>query len=141
MYSQDRNVLRMQYYRVWEKHRNGQPLEPLESLLVDIITMHPEYHQIIEALSQNENDSNTQAEDQHNPFLHMGLHIALIEQIQTNRPAGIASIYSKLLNKHQDEHLVQHLMIDCLAEALWQAQHSPTGPDEQLYRECLKKLQ
>jgi len=140
MYSQDREQLRLQYYRAWEKHRNGQVLEPLESLLVDIILMHPEYHQTIEALSQNEN-GDPAPEDQHNPFLHMGLHIALIEQVQTDRPAGIAPVYSKLLNKHQDEHLVQHLMLDCLAEALWQAQHSPAGPDEKLYKECLEKLQ
>ncbi len=140
MYSQDREQLRMHYYRVWEKHRNGQILEPLEGLLADIILMHPEYHQTIEALTQDENHDSA-AEDTHNPFLHMGLHIALIEQVQTNRPAGIASIYNKLLNKHQDEHLVQHLMIDCLAEALWQAQHSPAGPDEDHYKECLEKLQ
>lgn len=140
MYSQDRNQLRMQYYRVWEKHRNGQLLEPLESLLVDIILMHPEYHQTIEVLALDENNDPA-PEEQHNPFLHMGLHIALIEQVQTNRPAGIASVYNRLLNKHQDEHLVQHLMIDCLAEALWQAQHSPAGPDEDQYKECLEKLQ
>ncbi|HED17533.1 MAG TPA: DUF1841 family protein [Gammaproteobacteria bacterium] len=140
MVSQDQEQLRMQYYRAWEKHRSGEVLEPLESLLADIIVMHPEYHQTIEALGQEEDDSTT-ATDQHNPFLHMGLHIALLEQVQTNRPDGIAAIYNKLLNKHQNEHLVQHLMIDCLAEALWQGQHSPGGPDENQYKECLEKLQ
>jgi len=140
MYSQDREQLRMQYYRAWEKHRNGQLLEPLESLLADIILMHPEYHQTIESLAQDDNNSDA-AQDPHNPFLHMGLHIALLEQVQTNRPDGIASVYNKLLNKHQDEHLVQHLLIDCLAEALWQGQHSPGGPDENQYMECLEKLQ
>jgi len=140
MYSQDREQLRMQYYRVWEKHRTGQVLDPMESLLADIITKHPEYHQTIETLTQDENDDSA-TEDQHNPFLHMGLHIALLEQVQTNRPDGIASVYNRLLNKHQDEHLVQHLMIDCLAEALWQGQRSTGGPDENQYIECLGKLQ
>jgi len=140
MYSQDREQLRMQYYRAWEKHSTGQVLDPMESLLADIIIKHPEYHQTIEALSQEENDSSA-AEGQHNPFLHMGLHIALLEQVQTNRPDGVASVYNKLLNKHQDEHLVQHLMIDCLAEALWQGQHKTGGPDENIYIECLGKLQ
>jgi len=140
MYSQDQKQLRMQYFRVWEKHRSGQVLEPLESLLADIILMHPEYHQTIEALGQEE-DGSASATDQHNPFLHMGLHIALLEQVQTNRPDGIASVYNNLLSKHQDEHLVQHLMIDCLAEALWQGQHSHGGPDENQYIECLEKLQ
>ncbi len=139
MYSQDRNQLRMQYYRIWEKYQNGQVLEPLEKLLLDIMLMHPEYHQVIEALGL-EQQSDADIEEQHNPFLHMGLHIALIEQIQTNRPDGIASVYSKLLNRHQDEHMVQHLMIDCLAEALWQGQHNPAGPDEVQYLECLEKL-
>jgi len=140
MYSQDQEQLRMQYYRAWEKHRSGQVLEPLESLLADIILMHPEYHQTIEALGQDINDRPPE-DDQRNPFLHMGLHIALLEQVQTNRPDGISSVYNKLLNKHQDEHQVQHLMIDCLAEALWQGQHNPGGPDEKQYIECLGKLQ
>ncbi len=140
MYSQDREQLRMQYYRAWEKHRTGQVLDPMEGLLADIIAKHPEYHQTIEALAQDENNDST-AEGQHNPFLHMGLHIALLEQVQTNRPDGIASVYNRLLNKHQDEHLVQHLMIDCLAEALWQGQRSTGGPDENQYIECLGKLQ
>jgi hypothetical protein len=31
-------------------------------------------------------------------------------------------------------------MMECLGEALWQAQHDKTVPDEAKYLECLKKI-
>jgi hypothetical protein len=31
-------------------------------------------------------------------------------------------------------------MMDCLAEALWQAQRNGTLPDQQAYTDCLQRL-
>ncbi len=75
-----------------------------------------------------------------NPFLHMGMHITIKEQVSVDRPAGIKTVYQKLLSKTGSEVEAEHLMLDCLGEALWLAQRNNTMPDEMQYLSCLKKL-
>ncbi|WP_204318325.1 DUF1841 family protein [Serratia marcescens] len=41
-----------------------------------------------------------------NPFLHMGLHLAVREQVATDRPQGIRTVYTKLIEKYQDPMVV-----------------------------------
>lgn len=73
--------------------------------------------------------------------MHIGLHLAIIEQVQTNRPIGINTTYHQLLSKYNnDEHKVHHLMIDYLAEEMWLSQKYNTLPDEQNYLTKLQEL-
>lgn len=137
--SADRQQLRQYYFDIWQKHLNREVLQPLEVLIAQVLAKHPEYH-------QHFNDPDSLSKDftpemgESNPFLHMGLHLALEEQIQTNRPEGIIAIYQRLLKKYQDMHQAEHAMIECLAEAIWVAQRNHSAPDEAAYLECLKKL-
>ena len=75
-----------------------------------------------------------------NPFLHMGLHLGIREQVSTNRPAGIAAVYHALAASKGDVHVAEHEMIECLAETLWEAQSLNQPPDEQKYLERLQRL-
>ena len=76
-----------------------------------------------------------------NPFLHMGLHIALIEQLQTDRPAGIRELYQRLLvQEFQDTHRVEHAIMECLAKALARAGENAAPPDEIAYLESVQRL-
>ena len=75
-----------------------------------------------------------------NPFLHMGLHLGLREQLQTNRPAGIQIIYKNLQQKLENQHTVEHQMMECLAQCLWEAQRNQSAPNEELYLEKLQHL-
>ena len=77
---------------------------------------------------------------QTNPFLHMGMHLAIREQLATNRPAGITETFGLLMARVQDAHAVEHRMMECLGEALWQAQRSGQEPDEARYLACLRQL-
>ena len=126
------------YAEAWQKARGGQPLSPLEAQIAGVIEQHPEYHQDIADLDADR-DYPPEA-GQTNPFLHMGLHLSLREQIATDRPAGIAAIYAGLLARDGDPHAVEHRMIDCLAETLWQAQRDGGLPDEGRYLERLRRL-
>lgn len=132
----DRENMRKVFFDVWEKHQKKELLEPLEAHILSIIINHPEYH---EFLTRPENLEQDHFQEQ-NPFLHMSLHLALKEQITTDRPAGIKAIYSKLCVHLQDPHLVEHKMMDCLATILWDAQMSGKMPDEKKYLEKLLKL-
>jgi len=140
IFSQNRDELRQFYISSWEKYRNKQPLEALESQIGEVVALHPEYHAFLEK------GENALAKDfspelgESNPFMHMGLHLGIREQLSVNRPTGITDIYTRLLKNYNDIHRTEHEMMECLAEMIWQAQRSGTNPDEQLYLEQLKKL-
>ena len=139
VFSNNRDDIRQHYYLVWQKQRNGQSLDALEQLICNIINLHPEYHGMLEN-KDNVGKDYTPEMGQTNPFLHMGMHIALHEQLSTQRPAGINAVYEKLVKKLGDQHEAEHQMMECLGEALWKAQRNNTMPDESAYLNCLKKL-
>ena len=138
IFGQDRNELRKMYVDAWKKHVAGQPMSPLEAQIAAVIAEHPEYH---DAVSGEDLDRDyTPADGQTNPFLHMGLHLGIREQVATDRPGGIAKIYATLIAREGDPHAAEHRMIDCLAETLWEAQSANRPPDEALYLERLRRL-
>lgn len=139
MFVSDRDSSRTLFFQVWEKQLNAELMQPLEHMISDVISIHPEYHYIFndkDNMSRDFNNSN----GVENPFLHMGLHIAILEQLQTDRPPGIKQQYQRLLEKYQNEHQAQHLIMDCLQKSLWQAQHDGETPDESAYLECVSSL-
>ncbi len=138
IFGQDRNELRKMYADAWQKRCNKQPLTPLETQIADVVEMHPEYHD--EVSSENLNRDYTPDGGQTNPFLHMGLHLGIREQVSTNRPAGIAAICQALAAQKGDIHSAEHEMIECLAETLWEAQSQNQPPDEHKYLERLQRL-
>lgn len=123
---------RQLFFLSWKKYQQKQALEPLEQQIVDVIIMHPEYHDQM-AASVTSNHTYFPELGQSNPFLHMGLHLAIRDQIATNRPAGITAIYQQLHKKHADTEKVEHLLMEQLATCLWQAQRDHTAPDEKSY--------
>jgi hypothetical protein len=136
MFGQNRDSYRHYFAASWRKQRQGGALQPLEQLLVDIIRAHPEYQPLLE--SQDPLQELEFAEG--NPFLHMGLHVGLVEQLQTDRPAGIRDIYRRLCRKTGDTHQAEHQMMACLEYQMWQAQQANAPLDENEYLQCLKRL-
>jgi hypothetical protein len=70
----------------------------------------------------------------------MGLHLAIREQVATNRPQGIADIHRALTARMGDAHAAEHAMLERLAEIMWEAQRSGRAPDEAVYLERLRAL-
>jgi hypothetical protein len=138
IFGQDRNELRQMYADAWNKHCNKLPLSPLEAQIADVISIHPEYHGDVSG--ENLDRDYTPDGGQTNPFLHMGLHLGIREQVATNRPAGIAGVHAALAARLGDVHAAEHQMIECLAETLWEAQGGNQPPDEAKYLERLQQL-
>ena len=138
IFGSDRNELRQMYVDAWRKSVAGESLSPLEAQIARVVSDHPEYQQMMtsEALEA----SFTPEGGQTNPFLHMGLHLAVREQVATDRPAGIAAIFDAMLVKCGDPHDAEHKALDCLAETLWEAQSNNAVPDELAYLERLRRL-
>jgi len=138
IFSGDRKQLRQMYADAWQKAQCAQVLSPLESQIAQVIEDHPEYQS---ALSEEDLEASFAPEDREtNPFLHMGLHLAIRDQVATDKPAGISEIFQELSGKCSDSHETEHRMLDCLAETLWEAQNQNAPPDEQKYLERLRKI-
>ena len=137
----DRDSGRTFFLEVWEKHKKQLPLEALEQIVLDVILQHPEYHAILEKDEKEISAMEFRPEmGMTNPFLHMGMHITIQEQIGSNRPPGITALYQQLLLKYPSAHDLEHRMMESLGETLWLAQRNNTLPDEAHYLEQVKKL-
>ncbi|NKB46378.1 MAG: DUF1841 family protein [Legionellales bacterium] len=141
MVSHERDDSRQLFLTVWQKYQSQQPLEPLEQNILQIMLEHPEYHA---AFNQPES---LQTKEFHpelgevNPFLHLGLHLALREQIAIDQPAGITTIYQQLLQRHQGDVLTtEHQMMEPLTQWIWSALNNPTTANTEHYLEQLRRL-
>ena len=138
---QNRDSGRTFFLEVWAKYKRQAPLESLEKMVLDVILQHPEYHEIL-AMDEEEIAAMEFLPEagMTNPFLHMGMHIAILEQVSSNRPSGITALYQQLLRGYPSAHDLEHSMMECLGESLWQAQRNNTLPDESRYMEQVKRL-
>ena len=141
MFVETRDQSREYFLRVWHKMNSGEALQPLEAVIARVIGDHPEYHGSLNAphgVLERDFDG---ADGRTNPFLHMGLHIAIVEQLQTDRPGGIRQAYQQLLSASGDDsHAVEHRMMECLARSLWQAGAEGGAPDERSYLADIQRL-
>ena len=139
-HDQDRSGLRRLYLEAWRKHRERVPLEPLEHQLATVIEQHPEYQPLLEDDPQALGRDYGPESGQSNPFLHLGLHLAIREQVATDRPAGIAAVHRALSLQIGGVHEAEHRMLERLGEALWLSQRTGRPPDEAAYLESLRQL-
>ncbi|MDN5871521.1 MAG: DUF1841 family protein [Nitrococcus sp.] len=140
LFSQDRSELRRFYLEAWRKARARLPMAPVEQMIAEVVAEHPQYHPLLEDETQILRREYRPENAETNPFLHMGLHIALREQATTDRPLGIHRIHGALSRHYAGRTEAEHRMMDCLAEALWSAQRHNALPDEAAYMACLESL-
>ncbi|MCG5501151.1 DUF1841 family protein [Ectothiorhodospira lacustris] len=136
--NQSREQLRQMYCRAWKKSRAGEPLQPLEQQVARVIQDHPEYQAMLEAPEAALAAEFTPEQGAVNPFLHMGMHLAIRDQVATDRPQGIRTVFERLLPRLGPLE-AEHVMMDCLGQALWEAQRFGRAPDEAGYLECLRR--
>jgi hypothetical protein len=131
--SYSREQLRQAYADAWAKHRSRSPLTPLEALIADVIAAHPEYQTLVSDADASVAFDPGASGGAENPFLHMGLHLAVREQISIDRPPGIRDLHRRLQARHGGLHAADHALMDALGETLWQAQRAGRPPDESEY--------
>ncbi|HLU62281.1 MAG TPA: DUF1841 family protein [Gammaproteobacteria bacterium] len=133
LFGNNREALRRQFLDAWQKVREGRPVTPLEDLIAGVIAEHPEYHAILEEGEAALERDWTPEQGETNPFLHMGMHIAVREQLSIDRPPGVRAAFEALRQARGDAHAAEHEMVECLAETLWEAQRYGRTPDETAY--------
>ena len=143
LFNPSRSEVREFFFNIWAQFNAQKPLTDLEKIALGVIHMHPEYHPILNAPAQFMHQEYFPEFGETNPFLHMSLHLSILEQISINQPIGIADIYEKLKLKHQNEHdfeqKAQHDILECLGESIWQAQRNNTALDANYYVQLLQQ--
>ena len=89
------------FFATWRKYRAGEPLAGIETIALDVILAHPEYHRL---LSDPERHRDRDYAGELNPFLHMSLHLALEEQLSIDQPPGIVTRFRDLMAAFGDRH-------------------------------------
>jgi hypothetical protein len=143
LFNPSRDEVREFFFNAWAQFKVQKPLTDLEKIALAVMYMHPEYHGILNAPQQCKSQEYFPEFGETNPFLHMSLHLSILEQISINQPIGIADIYEKLKLKHQNEHIfehqAQHDILECLGEVIWQAQRNNTDIDANYYVQLLQQ--
>ena len=140
IFGQQRDQIRKVFVDAWHKHCEGASLEPLEQSIASVIEAHPEYHAELmdpEAVARDYSLEDGEV----NPFLHMGMHITIIEQIASDRPVGIRALYDRLRARYPETHELEHAMMQCLAESLLESRERAVPPDEKRYLACVRRLE
>ena len=143
MFNPSRDEVRDFMFESWRKYRATEPLTAMESMAVEVIALHPEYHDMLadrEHYQEKFRDRDYPPEfGETNPFLHLSMHIAIREQVSIDQPAGVRKYHATLSTKHGNVLDAEHEMMDCLGEMIWQAQRNRTAPDAGVYVDCLAR--
>jgi hypothetical protein len=139
MFTPTRDQARRLFFDTWSRYRRGEPLSELESMALEVILDHPEYHALLEDPHRHLERDYTPEQGGLNPFLHLSLHLAVAEQLSIDQPRGIRRAFERLRSRLASEHDARHAVLECLAETLWQAQRLDLPPDERAYLACLAR--
>jgi hypothetical protein len=139
MFQPSRDEARRFFFDTWTKFRRGESLSALEAMALGVIHRHPEYHALLDDPERNLDRDYGPEYGRMNPFLHLSLHLAIEEQLSIDQPPGIRERFQRVLEKTGDEHEARHALLECLGEAIWQAQRLGTPPDEATYLDCLSR--
>ncbi len=138
MFDPSRDQARQFFIEAWRKQRDGNILTPLESMVVDIVQLHPEYQPLLEDPDAIDHDFSPE-DGQVNPFLHLSLHLAIEEQLSINQPPGLKPAFAQLQLRKGDRHEALHEVLECLGEVIWKAQRDRQPPDGAAYVESVRK--
>jgi len=139
MFNPSRDQSREFLFDLWQKHRDRKPLTPLESLALDIVLEHPEYHAVLEDRERYLDREWKPEGGETNPFLHIAMHLAIAEQVSIDHPPGIRAAVQRIATRLGSMHDARHEVMECLAEVIWQAQRNGTGFDNAIYLQCLER--
>jgi len=139
MFNPSRDQVRDFFFQAWAKFRHAAPLTDLEKIAVEHISLHPEYHPVLEQPERYREHEWPPEGGETNPFLHLSMHVSISEQLAIDQPPGVKARYARLLTRLGDAHAAQHRVMDCLAEMVWRAQRDRQPPDGAAYLDCLER--
>lgn len=139
MFNPSQADVRRFFCGVFEKHRQGQPMEAIETLAAQWMAEHPEHHpefgDVDAALARMGEQNGSGA----NPFLHLSMHLSISEQCSIDQPPGIRQAVELLAARRGDLHAAHHEVMECLGQMIWDSQRAGRPPDGQAYIEAVRQ--
>lgn len=105
--------VRLMFCDVFHKMRERKILDQVESRVCQVIEHYPQYHDL---LANREGVNQAYSMDE-NPYLQMSLHLAVVEQIETDQPPGVRGFYETQILKYPVDH-VQKQMVKVLRQLI-----------------------
>ncbi|MEC7030231.1 MAG: DUF1841 family protein [Pseudomonadota bacterium] len=118
----------------WHRFQQGAKLSDFEMRLAGVMQHYPNYTERLHLLQEG----GEPGKYSDNPFLLMGAHFEVGEQIAQDRPGGVRAVYQRLVGLH-GEVGAQLLMRDVLIDLLSESYSKGEVPDYSLYIIRLKK--
>jgi len=128
------------FWDAWQKAQADLPLNALEVRIARVIAMHPEHHHFFDDM-EDFLERDFQVDNGMNPYLHLSLHLAIEEQLATKQPIEAAKLMEHyMLNLKRERHDVLHIILEALAETVYDSQRSGREIDQLAYPEKLRAL-
>ena len=137
LFQPSREEVRRFFIKAWKKQQQQELLSPLETLAVEWVREHPEYHDDMNEAALERDYSIAQG--QTNPFLHLAMHLSISEQTSIDQPPGIRHALETLAQRIDSLHLAHHRAMECLGQMLWESQRRNAPPETEKYLECLRQ--
>ena len=137
LYGSKRETYRQVFLESWLAYREGRPLEGVRARLVAVILRHPEYHGLLADAERGLEQDFPPEQGRSNPYMHMSLHVGLVELLALGQPAGIVDLFDEA-RRRLGENAAEHLFVDCLGEMMWQAQRAGCAPDMVALLACVR---
>ena len=139
MFTPSQHDVRQFFCETYRKHRTNEILTPMEAIARDCVVQHPEYADTLANSEQALAADYSVEQGQSNPFLHLSMHLSIVEQISIDQPPGIRAAFLALAQRLGSEHDAHHQIMECLGEMIWTSQRSGLPPDGEAYIECVKR--
>ena len=139
MFAPSQQDVRRFFCETWRRQREGLPLDAMQAKAAPWLVQHPEYDGDLADEAAALAAVYTVEEGRTNPFLHLSMHLSLVEQVDIDQPRGIRQAFEALRDKLGSAHDAHHQMMDCLGEMIWASQRSGLPPDGQAYLECVRR--
>jgi len=114
-------------------------MTPIEAQAAAWIDEHPEYHATLADEAAALAASYSVEDGRENPFLHLSMHLSILEQTSIDQPTGILQAVQLLAAKRQSLHQAHHEVMECLGEMMWASQRSGLPPDGPAYIDCVRR--
>ena len=139
MFQPSQHDVRSFFCGTWRKRREGLPLSPIEAQAAQWIDEHPEYHDALADEAAALQAVYRVEDGRENPFLHLAMHLSIVEQTGIDQPTGIRQAVQLLAAKRQSLHAAHHEVMECLGEMIWASQRSGLPPDGAAYIDCVRR--
>ena len=139
MFQPSQHDVRSFFCGTWRKQREGLPLSPIEAQAAAWIDEHPEYHDTLADEPAALAARYTVEDGRENPFLHLSMHLAILEQTAIDQPTGMRQAVQLLAARRQSLHAAHHEVMECLGEMIWASQRSGLPPDGAAYLDCVRR--